>query len=462
MDPTAPLDKLVANKSITPESREWIIAALDPYHDFKVKPVGYPDLSGVDTVVLCINGSMTVAAPSGLSDGETWDCHVFNLPNLAFSHLQPCRYDPGHGMLSYSAGEEAGYKDFGFINAVTTKTGNATLPTAETSDLDAWRTSVTTKYISPELPAGAGRVIAAGFEVTNTTSPLNQQGSVRCYRVSGNTVYTEVFCNTYDKTSNVQTGAVVGTPDAIVDLYTYGPNSVLTTSGGSSVAKQPPRRLCEKGMLPPGTLEDATNVPSSVQWHAKEGGYSVITFNDLDNKLETLSNHALLLVSGDGDSSEVALVSTQAQVAGSTLMHQCNSTFIQPLSISGQYYTGLSPETSLTITMRVYFEFAPSAGNVMMALASPGCPYDDNAFGIYASVVRELPFCVPVKMNSFGSFFRSIGNTLKKIFTGGVVANVGRAVAPNAGKVWDTMDRVGTALRPKTAQANANTGVSKR
>lgn len=465
MDPTGPLDKLVATRTISPQSREWIIAALDPYHDFKVKPVGFPDLAGVDTVVLCINGTMSIACPASVTEG-TWDCHVFNLPNLKDSHMQALHFTPAVGATTISTGGLATIKDFGFINAVSCATGANTLPTAETTNLGAWADSVTVNHMSPELPPGAGRVIAAGFEVTNTTSALNQQGSVRCYRCSGNTVYTEVFSETYSSLPNVQSGPIVGTPDTLTTVNFYGPNSNLATLQGGEGSLQPPRRLVERGMLPPGTVADATNIPSSVQWHAREGGYSVCTFNDLDNKLEVASNHGFMMVSDDGKATEVCLISSQSQPQGDTLMHQAKQTFIQPLSIAGQYYTGLSLETTLTVTYRLYYEFAPAPGNVFMALAKPGCPLDDEVFDIYAKVVAQLPLCVPVRMNSFGSFFKSVGNFLKNIVTGKTVSKIIRVVAPQAGEVADKMDQVGDILasksRPRTAQSNASARIAKR
>jgi len=75
--------------------------------------------------------------------------------------------------------------------------------------------------------------------------------------------------------------------------------------------------------------------------------------------------------------------------------------------ISGAYYTGLSPSTTLTVTWNVFVERFPTYNQgelITLAKISPGL--DDNALKFYSHALRSLPIGVKVSENGLGTWFK--------------------------------------------------------
>lgn len=70
------LDALTDMKKITPDGKEWITLALDPFHDYNKQIAGYPDADASQTVVSCFQYQADLVAPGAVN----WDCHIYNAP----------------------------------------------------------------------------------------------------------------------------------------------------------------------------------------------------------------------------------------------------------------------------------------------------------------------------------------------------------------------------------------------
>jgi hypothetical protein len=80
-----------------------------------------------------------------------------------------------------------------------------------------------------------------------------------------------------------------------------------------------------------------------------------------------------------------------------------------PYDISGAYFTGLSPQTTLTVDVRWYIERCPTIDEPsLVVLATPSPVYDPIALKIYSEAVHGLPVGVPVSENPLGEWFNKV------------------------------------------------------
>lgn len=413
--PTTVLDQLVAEGALRSQSHEWLLAALDPYHDFQISPAGLPDICGTNTVTMCVKQSMTISKPSHLGDVQ-WDAHIFNLPQLTSSHNAIFKYGESNGQLSYDApGEyQSGRFSLGLVNAVTMGNGVDCFPGPNVSP-NNWTTTHAVQHLAPELPEGTIRVIGCGFEVTNVTAPVYASGSVRAYRTTGSAHMTTAWADTY---KNID---VLAQPGGVLTTMTYeDPRADGIASIPGSITDinsfgAPHEWMVEKVLAPPNNLTAATLVPDSVQWHAKFGGYSVVTLTDMQPELEPHVNHGRIYTSdyaGATGSGDFAITTVASAADPARFRVSAPSALFPGLNISGQYYTGLDPRTQLTVTTRTYIEVAPSPDSPLMPIAKPSAPYDPLAFELYAKAIRQLPPCTPVSNNASGDFFKGVLGTL--------------------------------------------------
>lgn len=167
------LSAIAAKTGITEAGKQWLIAALDPFHDAPIHCEGFPDITSSASVVQVIKQSLQVSCPTGITTG-TWDCNITLYPFLE--------------TIAAASGTTNNYI------ANVSQTGNQTCPiggivvssgpTGFTNPIFTVDTShVTSGLQCPSTYSnGSCRVIASGFEVINTTSVLNLQGLVTVWR----------------------------------------------------------------------------------------------------------------------------------------------------------------------------------------------------------------------------------------------------------------------------------------
>jgi hypothetical protein len=106
----------------------------------------------------------------------------------------------------------------------------------------------------------------------------------------------------------------------------------------------------------------------------------------------------------------------------------------------GAYFTGLGPETVLTLDIRFIVEIAPTPNNqTLISLASPSAAFDPIALEMYTKAVAELPPGVMVKFNGSGKWWEIVKNVLSKASP--LVANMGPYGAI-ASKVIDSVPKI--------------------
>jgi hypothetical protein len=359
------LDKFEKSAGLTCDGRRWLIAAIDPYHDTIVKPEGYPDNYVGGSIVQVVKQQMTVTAPAIIGTG-TWDCHIFNLPWLTSnSSTQMTISNVGNDLLSVSASPLA------TIGGITAVSGPPGSDLSLLTNPQAFSGSTNSITLPASYFAGPFRVIAQGFEVTNTTSLLNVQGAVTVYRQP-----------------QPQPGARhcmrlnSGTAQSPINLATFS---------------------TEFWLAPPSSVANAQLLAGSKVWDAKEGAYVVLTQRTTELS-DPVVQPVVPLTVAPGFTALAPPSFCYYPFVSSTSIPAYIPTHDH--NLGGAYFTGLSSQTSLTVTWNVYIERFPTPGELdLVVLATPSPVYDPVAFELYSRCLSDMPVGVPVSENNLGDWF---------------------------------------------------------
>lgn len=503
------LNQMVSNGLLTPEGKRWLIEALDPFHDEQLTTTGFPDMNVADSIVQCIKKTQTIKKSPDLEPGANWDVNIVLWPLPQQDHPDQTEYSPSTYSTNLSASNAslqtnetaAGVKTFpiGGITAYQADSGEATFGNPG----DGTQGHVDSKTCTLDLPtkylAGSSRVIAMGMEVVNTTSELHLQGQVLVYRVpmpQPNNLYTAwVFTidssliiawllSKGEKLDEDADGHVVLKPShwakwkahlaqakaEEVDVSTKrksghlpAPTFVdtLGNNGYMSVWGAP---------MPPGTLDQATLLAGSQQWEAKKGCYCVATLNTLDNPAKVQMPQVAAFFQKPIDATQGGSAPTGQNGVGTglgTLVGDVGPTagklqpsmqFIAPFNVAGAYFTGLSPETTLSVSVNYYVERFPDPQEEdLVVLASPSPGHDALAMDIYAKAMRLMPVGVQQNENPFGEWFQNVVYQVAKV-AGPALKMVPNPVIAGIGTIAEDLAEALKPAPPKKKSKKARNG----
>jgi hypothetical protein len=360
------IEKCAFQAGISPQAKNWLDRALDPFKDIVQSIEGYPDMNCAPSCVQEVKKQLTIAAPSAAS----WDCNIFfsQTPLTKNLYLTTRNY----GTLIQSTQSATPYKEGGVI--VRKATAGTTLDMTTTTD----SVELGQNYYSNSET----RVIGWAFEVTDVTSELYRQGAVTVWRSplvtdpNDATTYTCVY----------DTGATACVPTAY-DIVSMG--SVPTTSA------------------------DALLLPNSQQWDAKEGCYVVAIQDGQDNPARTYGYKLLIRF-------ESPTVAYTEQINSTGVAKQIFIADGQKVDLpfipGGAYFTGLNANSVLQLTVRYYVERFPSKDNLdLVVLARPSTPYDPRALEVYSKLASRLPTGTRKRDNGLGDWISSIARGISSV-----------------------------------------------
>lgn len=394
---------MVDNKTLTPHGKAFLIAALDPMHDNQIQDLaGWPDLADQASVVRTFKKSHTVTKPIGGSGGN-WDLMLMSMPILSQVTVNPV----DHKNNVYSNANTALSLLMGGVSMVRVDSGLDDYSVETVSSVN-----VQDKIAIPldqSIAEGNGRLVGMGIEVVNTTAPLHKQGTVHVFR----------------------------TPqlEDVYDTCTFQQNQTI----GAVTVPTPYPFTGRQVQMFPVNEESTTLLPGTLTWDAKEGCYLVVPFVSTNNPIKPQEfvqpiavDEFQIVVNGSVSEAEAA---TTFPVADAGI----NGIFFPwkwaPTHSAGALFTGLSAETTLTVTVNYYYEYFPSSfDKTLITLAKPSASYDPVALSLYSEVLGSLPIGVRAKENGIGGWFADI------------VSRFGGAV--------------GTALTPIFGPAAAGAGVA--
>lgn len=395
----------LASSGLTTHGADFLVAALDPMHDTQLKElVGWPDLETASSVILPIKQSITISNPSLSPTPPNWDCHVIQWP-----WLNGMQFIGGTRVNNYCSVGSA----INFANTI----GLGSLcvyivPAGAALDL-----SVAPNYalnIPSAYSAGGLRIVGSGFEIINTTAQIYKQGQLAVWRQPNGAMERTHFNTTY---GNAGGGAV---SRITVDAQVIS--------------------------CPPLTLTDAMLIPGTRQWRASDGAYVVSPHLSAENPQCLVEYTAPIIhITRVADTTlNVPSVPTGFPAANNTgnILFPVQGTGLVggdyysqgcrvfPIHQTGCVLTGLSPQTTFTLSWNCYLERFPTiAEPEILVLATPSASYDELAMKLYSSALLSLPIGVPAGENGLGDWFAGVVNKFTDWLTPAAKAAGFRTVA---------------------------------
>jgi hypothetical protein len=358
------------------------LAALDPYHDFQYSLEGLPDERSAPSVVQIHNQQVTISIPTSAGTGN-WDMGItytgfnnsFNTYNLmaddpvigvpvhAYDHASLPTDGCKFGALTYYAGAAGSNISFGTRVAVGDTAGCL------------GSNSVTTDKC---------RLIGVAFEIHNTTAEIYKQGSLTVAQLPD-----------------------AGADNLIMDQYDINAaNYVLGTNQSD--------RTC----IFPVTVGALQSVPGSATWPAAKGCYAIPRMTCLPRDIMTYNDKLMSSGTGtvggrlpwvaDSTGASASPVIKGYQTVGALNFPGFSASNVSGFSPIQVFLSGLSPESTITVTFRTIVEYFPGVGSTLLPLATPSPGFDPQAIKLYNEICKLAPIAVPVGQNSAGDYFRKI------------------------------------------------------
>jgi len=391
----------------TKAGEDWLIAAVDPYHDRAINCCGKPDGTQMASIVQCVKQTKNIVAPEATPTNGTWNVGFMTTPWMNPMNIEGTTLS-GSCYSTTTASNSSTIP----IGSIVAKTISSTVASTESYGYSITQAAVTqsaaamyTLPVDVSYLSGSSRAIATGFEVTNTSATLQLQGNNTCWR---------------QPMPDIDTNTAVAT---CLDGFP----TVNTVPIAVSVCAVP---------APPPTSALAMDLPGSRQWKAADGWYGVKKLVKPDSKPS--SNKTVIgvvkpalnnLVVGPVDL--LALPTSITSTGGGETYLSYIFTFWDNMDQIGSYFEGLAPNNALTLTSRVYIERFPDVTNVqLVVLAKPSPRLDTAIIELYSEIVQDMPVAVPVGENGLGDWFKdavsSVANYIKPAL--GTVSKIASAI----------------------------------
>jgi hypothetical protein len=424
IDSHALLDR-IERCGTTRQGAQWVLNALDPFHDKDMPLAPFPDAEAGRSVVQSIKKNMTITAPSSVSAGETWDCHVVLLPVVRKGVYQ-C-YEQRYLNTDASYGSDTAMKNElrhpttertvsipeGIVLASSVPSQQATFNNSGTGsggNREEFNGITIDEHLPSSSSEGAFRLLGVGFEVHNVTPELNKSGAVTVYEQASDDS-TECFAM----------------KDAAGSLKGY--------SQSTRLIKGPPIN------------EGNAKLLGGLTWSAAEGCYFPGRIEIENSKPVRIASGFNGIMTGEYDedpTKQACLVPADAQAMVDITADQGPPAGARlATSVKGAYFTGLSYETVLNVNLACFMEQFPASNSSLITLANPRPGADPQALECYSRIVAEMHPGVMVKHNDAGDFFRGLVktahsvlgkatpalNTLSRAFPNPYLAGVAKAAA---------------------------------
>jgi hypothetical protein len=390
---------------LTEPGRQWLMAAIDPFHDTPLDVTGMPDSQTGNSVVQKVRQSITVSCPSGITTG-TWGSYIYMLPWIN-DQGQVRTFTSSTMPLSANTIPHQNGLNGRKVDPITILSGPTGLvETSGWSDpfqsgaigLDPTLYTQSALNLNENFTDGDYRVIGSGFEVINTSPELYQSGLTTVWRSPVPSFNTKT---TYNHFIYKDTGA--------------GATWISSISSSGLLIERPPN-----------TLAQADIMPDTKKWKAKDGAYVVGRFNDLETSTQDHGwTQPIIGYTANETTLQLPVSYAQPQIISGAPGYpddKLPAIYAQRyfnwsnMDISGCFLTGLAPETSYTITWIIYIERFPTQQQAnLIVLANPSPCLDPIALEMYKCIVQHLPAGVPQYENGLGDWFRDAVSSVAEV-----------------------------------------------
>lgn len=419
------LYRFMNKTGMTKEGKNWLIAAVDPFHDVELEVEGIPDRIVGKSIVQCVKRQTTISVGNNAQDVLVFLDSFQGAGAASIATVQRGWFEVGDAVSTYSIGGLSIISVDAGGDPLNPASAGWTMTALETPDRNV-------KYRE--------RVISRGFEVHNTTSELYKGGSVTCFRQEQSVNAMPFLYGTNEDPAKKKPVSPSHTKQAklerLAEIYaecrgesshyaraamkefpikeSVGDGAIPHVFGTTNVVLVEP---------PPRSIGDATLLPNSHGWEAAKGVYMVATQMTPNNPPTYVSSDAALhSISADGlyewDAVYPSLpVSTDFAVSGiwdnadHQWIPQLNRSI--PFNSCGAYFVGLPPNTELTIFFNEWIERFPNQKEQdLVVIAKPSACYDPIALEAYAHITKNMPVACVAKANGLGDWFCSAVSSL--------------------------------------------------
>jgi len=427
------LNRLVERCGGSESGAKWLKLAIDPFHDVDLELVGFPDQTPGRSVIYNVTKNITVTKPTGLADTAKFDAHVSFLPivgpgkdvsqNVWRAHISSLDTTGATSMVRSQA-LNAKYMEPGIIQVCTVPAGTNTFQAGVNEEYRAINYSA----LLDNDGSSISRLIGCAFEVHNTTEELHKSGAVTVYR--------------YDNNKD---------------------NESIWLSNWSNHSSDP---FTSAGVHGPPTNEANAKLLNGITWEAAEGCLVPCVMDTENEPQKFIPRRNHFIVNGPDGPEGPKIYWTQDAIDNTVVMFGPDS-YIRPTSNTapsmilpfmgcGAYFTGLSAQTSLTVTMRAFVEVFPGPANPLVPLAHPSSPYDAKVLQCYSEVMAELHAGYPVRDNAAGDFFRKAYDALKTTAEVGQMIPGLAPIAEAASSGFQAGEKFVKAVKKKTNKKKKN------
>jgi hypothetical protein len=373
------------NENVSKESSNWITACLDPYADYQYDVRGLPDERTAPSVVQIHNQSITLSIPTSASGGN-WDASI--MYSGVNSLINP---DARGGLLTVSSSSMVPWNGSSFSTGA--EFGALTLWAGAAGSTMSTGAPYTSGDYYGSLGSNLGtdrcRLIGVGIEVHNTTAEIYKQGTFTIAQLPDNA----------EDSTNIQ---------------------FLNSSALAATIFDVKECQAERCCIQASTVGPLQNVPGACVWAASEGAYIIPRMTKVPREVLSYATGAGAGGHYGANSRNVIVYGTDGKTAVNTPVDYLVSTtpaksspIFRPFGSSGfspvqLFASGLSAQTTLTVTFRTIVEYFPALGSTLLPLAEPSPCFDPRALMVYSETMRFLPIAVPVDQNASGDYWKKV------------------------------------------------------
>jgi len=406
---------------------DWLTAAADPCHDERVVPTGLPDADSRPSVVLRIEKSRSISAPSGTTGN--W---AFSVAANQWLYSNVCidgSFVASDGTYAYNANGIIVYESTALCGSVA-QSAKAYGPlnfNTYSSDVATLWPDGTGAFTTPAINAclsvmpddnGQGirrtatcgtacRVIAAGFELINTTAELYRQGLITVAEVPR--WRDQAFVAGYSNPPSHATNFFAFPTQAEYDI-TDGPCPSI------AVAQQYNRTAqfaARDGVYVPIRIDHQEN-----EFQRPVPRYSAFTTSNITN---TVTSSSIQPSSSAGTLNFTPNIQTVFTPSNGYVTQPPPPQQYIPCYSTTALATGLSVQSTFTLRSVYYVEISPSPLDpnyaALVLTTKPSPPRDQLALDLYAAIVQKLPVAVPQTWNPAGEWFGAFKKVVMNVLT---------------------------------------------
>lgn len=487
------LETAVRRDAISNSGRDWLISAIDPFHDRNLPDLcGFPDSQVGSSVTALVKQQFTYKRPVDVPDTGLWQCQIACYPWAFGDDAFIGEYELDRNTI-YTIG--LGNQNIWPVTAYASVDGTACGPFPETNSAHPSGVGIPSDFTN-----GPFRVIGWGVEVYNTTSDLYRQGTCTVYRQncnpyrveSGNYVqpsqafendpdvnrvvnnireyvtdssdkFAATWCDDFplrlkylkerDPKKFKMFDVIEITPEYLDLLHDTLKNVVV--DGSLAFAQCNGAFSFHRMRRHPQDVAEAMLLQNTRVWDAEKGVYMVCVMNEASNPAQMGNLVQPMILPEDNNIGQQNIVDSVYTLAGPhwNKTQNVNGTMLdpgyivpevcwglQPYHMSGAFFTGLSPQTTLTVSVNWYVERFPTPDEAaILALAKPSANYDPIALEFYDRALCRMPVGVPVAENGFGDWFNGVVDQMSRYVTpiakiiGGPIGNTVAQISEAAG-----------------------------